>query len=124
MPNMLLRWLTALVFALSAFAAHADPLDDTLARFQQDKFPETAKAIGELATSGASNASTILEALGDGWLLIDPANHLLLYKTASGDIVNARTNEKVTGVDASAFKKVRVNNGLRSSIDAAIVRLR
>jgi len=120
MPNMLLRWLTALVFALSAFAAHADSLDDTLARFQQDKFPETAKAIGELAASGASNASAILEALGDGRLLIDPANHLLLYKTASGDIVNARTNEKVAGVDASAFKKVRVNNGLRSAIDAAI----
>ena len=87
---------------------------------QQDKFPETAKAIGELAVSGANNASAILDALGDGRLLIDPANHLLLYKTASGDIINARTNEKLAGVDASSFKKVRVNNGLRAAIDAAI----
>ncbi len=120
MPRSFVRWLLVLLLAIGASAARADALDDTLARFQQDKFPETAKAIGELAVSGANNASAILDALGDGRLLIDPANHLLLYKTASGDIINARTNEKLAGVDASSFKKVRVNNGLRAAIDAAI----
>jgi urea transport system permease protein len=120
MPHRVVRWFAVLMFALCAFGARADSLDDTLARFQQDKFPETAAAIGELAASGASNASAILEALRDSRLLIDPANHLLLYKTASGDIVNARTNDKLNGVDDSGFKKVRVNNGLRAAIDAAL----
>lgn len=120
MSSMLVRWFAALLFAVFAFGARADQLDDTLAKFQQDKFSETAKAVSELAASGASNASAILDALGDGRLLVDTANHLLVYKTTSGDIVNARTNAKLSGVDASAFKTVRVNNGLRSAIDAAL----
>jgi urea transport system permease protein len=120
MSSTLVRWLAVLLFAVFALGARADQLDDTLARFQQDKFPETAKAVSELAVSGASNASAILDALGDGRLLVDTANHQLVYTTTSGDVINARTNEKLNGVDASSFKKVRVNNALRAAIEAAI----
>lgn len=117
---MIRRWLGVICLVVSATLAHADALDDTLAKFQEDKFPQTAKAITELAVSGAPNAGAILEALGDNRLLIDPVAHVLVYRTTGGAILNARTGEKIDGVDAGNFKKVRVNNSLRSAIDAAM----
>ena len=52
--------------------------------------------------------------------LFDPADHLVAYKTAAGAILNAKTGQPVAGVDAAAFKKVRVNNALRSAIEGAM----
>jgi len=117
---MVARFLALLIFVGCASFARADALDDTLAKFLQDKFPQTAAAIGELAASGAPNAAPILEALSDNRLLIDPVAHVLVYRNAAGDIINARTGEKLVGVDAASLKKVRVNNALRSQIDAAL----
>jgi urea transport system permease protein len=117
---MIVRLIAILAFVCCATFARADALDDTLAKFLEDKFPQTQKAISELAASGAANAAPILEALGDNRLLIDPVAHVLVYKTASGDIINARTGEKLSGVDPDALKKVRVNNALRREIDAAL----
>jgi urea transport system permease protein len=116
---MILRWLALLIFVGCASLAQADSLDDTLAKFQEDKFPQTAAAISELAVSGAPNAAAILDALGDNRLFVDPGAHLLLYKTTAGDLFNARTNQKVATAPAS-LKKVRVNNGLRAAIEAAV----
>src|SRR5271165_647266 len=117
----------ALTFALSVLAllasllisgaARADALDDTLARFLADKFPETEKAVGELAAEAPPQAAAILEALGDNRLLIDPADRLVAYKTAAGPVLNARTGEAIANV--AAFKKVRVNNALRTAIQGA-----
>jgi urea transport system permease protein len=110
------------VLALLAFAtaARADAVDDTLAKFLDDKFPQTAAAIAELAAEAPPQAAAILEALGDNRLLIDPGDRLVAYKTAAGAILNAKTGAPVEGVDASAFKKVRVNNALRSTIQGAM----
>src|SRR5271157_3051945 len=117
----------ALTFALSVLAllasllisgaARADALDDTLVRFLDDKFPQTEKAIGELAAEAPPQAAAILEALGDNRLLIDPADHIVAYKTATGTILNAKTGEAIA--NAAAFKKVRVNNALRRAIEGA-----
>ena len=118
-----LRVLRALgVIALLAFAgsARADAVDDTLARFLGDKFPQTEAAVRELAAEAPPTAAAILEALGDNRLLIDPADHLVAYKTATGAILNAKTGEPIAGVDPAAFKKVRVNNALRSAIEGAM----
>ena len=110
------------VIALLAFAgaARADAVDDTLARFLGDKFPQTEAAVRELAAEAPLTAAAILEALGDNRLLIDPADHLVAYKTAAGAILNAKTGEPIAGVDPAAFKKVRVNNALRSAIEGAM----
>ena len=101
-------------------AARADPLDDTLALFLEDKFPQTEKAIGQLAVSGAPTGTQILEALADNRLFIDKGSNTIVFKNAAGDIINAKSGEKAAGVNADALKKVRVNNGLRSAIGAAI----
>src|SRR5208282_881328 len=88
------------VLALLAFAssARADAVDDTLAKFLDDKFPQTATAIAELAAEAPPQAAAILEALGDNRLLIDPADHIVAYKTAAGALLNAKTGEPVQGV--------------------------
>ena len=115
-----LRALGVLALLMFASAARADAVDDTLAKFLDDKFPQTEAAIGELAAEAPPQAAAILEALGDNRLLIDPADHLVAYKTAAGALLNAKTGEPIAGVDAAAFKKVRVNNALRSAIEGAM----
>jgi urea transport system permease protein len=117
---MIIRLLASLIFVCCANLARADALDDTLAKFLEDKFPQTSAAIGELAASGSPVATPVLEALGDNRLFIDPVAHALVYRTAAGEIINARTGEKAVGVNEGSLKKVRVNNSLRSAIDAAI----
>jgi len=101
-------------------AARADALDDTLARFLDDKFPQTETAIGELAAEAPPQGAAILEALGDNRLLINPADHAVAYKTAAGVILNAKTGETIPEANAAAFKKVRVNNALRRAIQGAM----
>ncbi|MGC2785795.1 MAG: urea ABC transporter permease subunit UrtB, partial [Roseiarcus sp.] len=108
------------VLLSSAAAARADALDDTLARFLADKFPQSEKAVSELAAEAPPQAAAILDALGDNRLLIDPADHLVAYKTTAGAILNAKTGAPVEGVEPEAFKKVRVNNGLRNAIQGAM----
>ena len=116
------RFLAVLVLLCCASAARADALDDTLAKFLDDKFTSTEQ--GDRPSSpppARPTAPAILEALGDNRLLIDPVAHIArLSDQAGGDLVNAKTGEKLAGVDAASFKKVRVNNALRSAIDAAM----
>jgi urea transport system permease protein len=117
------RILSALGLAavlLAPAAARADALDNTLAKFLADKFSQSEKAVSELAAEAPPNAAAILDALGDDRLLIDPADNLVAYKTTAGALLNARTGKPVEGVDAEAFKKVRVNNAIRSAIQGAM----
>src|ERR1700721_2913315 len=118
-----LRALRAIgVLAVMAFAtvARADAVDDTLAKFLDDKFPQTAAAIGELSAEAPPQAAAILEALADNRLLIDQADKIVAYKTAAGAMLNAKTGEAIPDSKATAFKKARVNNALRSAIQGAM----
>ncbi len=118
-----LRALRAIgVLAVMAFAtaARADAVDDTLAKFLDDKFPQTAAAIGELSAEAPPQAAAILEALADNRLLIDQADKIVAYKTAAGAMLNAKTGETIPDSSVSAFRKVRVNNALRSAIQGAM----
>jgi urea transport system permease protein len=118
-----LRTLRAIgILAVMAFAtgARADAVDDTLAKFLDDKFPQTAAAIGELSAEAPPQAAAILEALADNRLMIDQADKIVAYKTAAGALLNAKTGETIPDSSAAAFKKVRVNNALRGSIEGAM----
>ena len=115
-----LRILGVLALLVLSGAARADALDDTLARFLDDKFPQTETAIGELAAEAPPQAAAILEALGDNRLLINPADRAVAYKTAAGAMLNAKTGEPIPEAGAAAFKKVRVNNALRRAIQGAM----
>src|SRR5271166_2359844 len=105
-----LRTLGFLALLMFAGAARADALDD--------KLPQTQKAIDEIAAEAPPQGAAIVEALGDNRLLINPADHAVAYRTATGAVLNAKTGATIA--DASAFKKVRVNNALRSAIEGAM----
>jgi urea transport system permease protein len=64
-----------------------------------------------------ATAQKILEALSDNRLYFDPGARRIYFKDAGGALFDAKTGEKAT---AENLKKVRVNNGLRSAIEAAI----
>ena len=116
----LVRLVAVFFFLCFATAARADAVDDALAKFLDNKFASTEQGVSALAATGAANAPAILDALGDNRLLIDPVAHIIVYQTTGGDLINAKTGEKLSGVDADSFKKVRVNNALRSAIEAAV----
>jgi urea transport system permease protein len=116
----ILRALAVAAALLSPGAARADAVDDTLAKFLVDKFPQTEAVVSELAAEAPPQAAAILDALGDNRLMIDPADHIVAYKTAAGALLNAKTGAPIAGVDPAAFKKVRVNNALRSAIEGAM----
>ena len=129
-PSMRVRWvstiwrratlqlITGLFFALFACAAHADAVDDAFANFFEDSFPKTEQGIAAIATAAPPHGAEILEALGGGRLYADDANKRIVYQTAAGDAFDAKTGAKVDSVDG--LRKVRVNNGVRRSIDAAM----
>ena len=121
-------WGASLVFALSIvlclFTAPslADPLEDALAKFADDSFSHTTQAITGIVAAAPANGADILDALGDGRLLADPDSKRVIYKNAAGDAFDARTGQKTeTG---QSFRKVRLNNGVRRSIEAAMGALR
>ncbi len=110
--------LALLACLLLSRAARADALDDTMAKFLDDKFPQTEKAIGELAAEAPPQAAAILDALGDNRLLFDKADRLVAYKTAAGAILDAKTGQAIA--NPAAFKKVRVNNAIRRAIEGSL----
>ena len=108
--------LAALCFF--AIGARADTVDDALAHFAQDKFPETEKGIDALPASGASTAGPVLDALADGRLVFDPGSKQVYYKDAAGTLFDAKTGAKADGVAASDLKKVRLNNSVRTKLQS------
>ena len=115
-----MRILAALAFLIAcvgAAPARADAVEDALAHFAADKFPETEKGVDALAASGAPTAGPVLDALANTRLLVDPASKAIFYKDAAGTLFDARTGAK-SDADASSFKKVRLNNAVRSKLQA------
>ncbi len=113
--------LVALVLATLAHVApvRAQSLDTALDRLAADSFTETTAAVAEIATSGSDHAALILEAMLDRRLLVDAVTKAVAIKTASGEVVDARTGVKSTAA-APDLMPVRTNNRVRGAIEAAI----
>jgi len=112
--------LVALTLSGLAGPAHADPVDDALARFSTDKFDDTDKAIEGLIASQAANGAAIFEALAAGRLVFDPESKTVLLKDASGALTLAKTGEPAPAdLAAKPLKPVRLNNRIRRSVEAA-----
>ena len=112
--------LAVLAFAIVPDAARADAVDDALAHFTLDKFPETEKGVDALTASGAPTTAAVFGALRAGRLLFDPASHALYYADEAGALHDAKTGAAAPAdITAGNLKKVRLNNGVRSKLDAA-----
>ena len=103
---------------LAAGPARAAGLDEALAHFTQDDYSETGDGISAIAASGDARAAAIIEALQDGRLLFSAASKAVVYKDASGTLLDAATGRPVTA--PADLEPVRINNRLRRAIDAAL----
>ena len=75
----------------AAGAARADALDAALQRLAADSFPETAKAIEEIAASGSPRAAAILDALAGRRLLWSAAEKAVYYRDSAGNVLEAKS---------------------------------
>jgi urea transport system permease protein len=98
--------------------ACADALDDAFTKLYADKFSQTEQAVAAIAIAAPPHGAEILDALGEGRLYVDPLNKRVVYKTAAGALLDAKTGAKVDSVEG--LKKVRVNNGVRRALEAAV----
>jgi len=116
--------LVALVGALGVVsggpsAARADTLDMALQRLLADSFPETSKAIEEIAASGSPQAALILDALSDRRLLWSASDRSVYYRDRAGQILEARSGGAAASPPAD-LSAVRINNRLRGAIETAL----
>jgi len=109
----LLRCLL-LLLALVPFAARAQ--DDPFAGFAGG-FEDIRHAIEALSVSGDKQAAPVIAALQNGALYVAPDKSLWIKQDDA--TFNARTGEKVA-TPPDDLKKVRVNNAVRGTIDAAM----
>jgi urea transport system permease protein len=101
----------------------ARALEPALAALSKDNFAETARGIDALAASGSPRAASLLEALRERRLLVERPSGRLLLRDGAGVIFDARTAERLEPPPADA-RPVRINNRLRSAVDAALGTLR
>ena len=98
--------------------AMAQSYESAVARFAADAFPETGKAIAELAATADPKSAAVLEALGDRRLFAVKATGAVFYKDAAGKSYDAKTGAAAE-IPADAVV-VRLNNRLRSQVQAAV----
>ena len=108
-------------FIQTAFAA--DGLDIALTNFTKDKFPQTEAGIKALSATGNPRAAIILQALLDNRLLFKPYasdDEVGVFLTDDKGALVEAASGKPASLSADSLKKVRLNNGLRSKLQAAI----
>ena len=101
-------------------AAPRGGLEGVLNRFLENDFLETETGINEVAASGDSRATTLIEALKDERLYFSAERKAVFYKDAAGKLFSAATGEPVAGDGPADIAVVDINNRVRRAIDAAI----
>jgi len=128
MPDRLARGLAALAAALllalaAPRPAHAQAGAEAyragLEKFTADSFNDTDAGIAAVAQSGSPLAERVILALQDGRLLFDAASKQV-YIEERGAILDAATGRPLAGPAPAGLRKVRINNRLRRSIEAAL----
>ncbi|MEL6482352.1 MAG: urea ABC transporter permease subunit UrtB [Pseudomonadota bacterium] len=118
--------LLFLALLLPAFAA-AQTLEDLVAKLPDGKFDDRAKVIEAIAATGDPRAAAVLEALGEGDLAFDKKSKSVIRVVEEGRDDFAHdlfTDERLRELGRRDAKKIRINNNLRRTIQAAIGVLR
>jgi len=110
------------VFWIWPGSGHAQTADDAFAALASTSFDSVRQGVEGLTTSGHPRAQVVITALQAGKLYMRP-DKALFIKNEDGSFVDALTGTPAD-VPASALKPVRVNNAVRSAIDAALGVLR
>jgi urea transport system permease protein len=101
-------------------AANAQSYEEALAKFTADSFSDTDDAISAVAASGNPLAVKVIEALQDGRLLFSAEQKKIFIREPSGSLLDAATGKPIAGDPPADLQRVRINNRLRRSIDAAL----
>jgi urea transport system permease protein len=117
MQRILLLLLMAVLTLTPGLASAQD--DQALGLIASSNFDSIRHGVEQLAASGNPRAATIISALQAGALYMR-ADHVLFIKAADGSFTVAATSVAAPDVMASGLKQVRVNNPVRSEIDAAL----
>ena len=105
---------------LGLSVARAEGIGPILEGLASGKYNDITKSVEDLAVSGDPGAARIIEALGDGRLLVRPSDKAVFVKTKSGEIVAAESGAAATGVAEASLKPVRINNRVRRAIETAV----
>jgi len=116
--------LIVLVLAIGLLVAgtglgHTGPYEDALPGFTTDEYSDTAEAVTAVATSGNPLAAPLIAALQDGRLQFSAKDKKVFIKTTDDKLIDAATGQLLDRAPPDDIDTVRVNNRLRSVIDAA-----
>jgi urea transport system permease protein len=114
--------LMILVLPASRAQAAGDPYEALSASafaISPASFDSVRQGIEQLAVSGDPRAAVVISALHDGILYAND-EHTLFIQQPDGKYVDARTGGPAPDVTDDDVKPVRVNNAVRSAIDAAL----
>ena len=122
------RWIAPLLLALAASlgpagGAHADAFTDALAGFAKDSYSDTTAAVEALAASGDPRAAPVLRALAEGNLHVRKSDQAIVYaREERGKTLGteAATGKDLGEIKTDEFDQVRVNNRVRSAVQAAL----
>ncbi|MGE0626907.1 MAG: urea ABC transporter permease subunit UrtB [Hyphomicrobiaceae bacterium] len=104
---------------LTDASAQDNKLGSGLKRFAADSYSETIEAVQEIAGSGAPHAAALLKALAARRVMRDPNGAAVYYASEDGSYFDALTGRK-TDEPAADLETVRINNRVRSAIQAAL----
>lgn len=117
-----MRLLAVLMFVVALVGlgspARAQTYESAVARFGSDTFPETGKAIAELASLADPRGVAVLEALADRRLFADKAAKTVFLRDKASAVTDAVTGAAATLPEGATA--VRVNNRLRNELQAAL----
>ena len=118
-------WIAAalllLIAAIAPFAARADDATTALAATSYDTIRH---GVEQLGVSGDPQAAAILSALQDGKLYARTGDKALFIKRDDGSLIDAASGKPAPDVIASGLRQVRMNNPVRSAVEAALGSLR
>ncbi len=121
--HRLIALLLLMTLMLPASHAKADDAYEEIAASAQSisaaNFDSVRRGIEELAVSGDPRAAVVIGALNDS-LLFANEDHTLVIQQPDGTYVDARTGSPLPDLTDDDVKSVRVNNAVRSAIDAAL----
>ncbi len=114
---------SALLLALvCAQPLAAGPFEDALPKLAADSFSDTQAAITEIAMSGHADAETVISGISAGRVLFDAASKSVYLRGADGSVRNLVTG--ATEAAPATARAVRLNNRIRTMLDAALGTLR
>ena len=122
MHRLIALFLLIILVLPTSLARADDPYEAISASAQAispASFDSVRQGIEQLAVSGDPRAAVVIGALHDGTLYAND-EHVLFIQQPDGKYVDAKTGAPAPDVSDDDVKTVRVNNAVRSAIDAAL----